>query len=101
MHKESGGLVGPTRLDTAISVENVAKDYRRGTLTVRALDDVSLSIGPGEFVSVLGPRGSGKSPLLHPMGALAQPSPGTVRITGVDAAALSDDELTDFRRHHL
>ena len=84
-----------------LSVEGVVKDYRRGAQTVRALDDVSLTVDAGEFVSVLGPSGSGKSTLLHLMGALDQPTTGCVRVGGVDVAALSDDALTDLRRHRL
>ena len=84
-----------------LSVEKVVKDYRRGIQTVRALDDVSLTVGAGEFVCVLGPSGSGKSTLLHLMGALDTPTTGTVSIGGVDVAGLSDDELTDLRRHRL
>ena len=84
-----------------LNVEGVVKEYRRGTQTVRALDDVSLTVDEGEFVSVLGPSGSGKSTLLHLMGALDTPTRGIVRIAGVDVAALSDDALTDLRRHRL
>ena len=84
-----------------LSVDAVVKDYRRGTQTVRALDDVSLSVAASEFVSVLGPSGSGKSTLLHLMGALDTPTAGHIRIGGVDVAELNDDELTDLRRHQL
>jgi putative ABC transport system ATP-binding protein len=108
MHKDREGLVGATatvgsavEIDAVISVEDVVKEYRRGTQTVRALEGISLAIAAGEFVSVLGPSGSGKSTLLHLMGALDQPTSGTVRIDGVDVGRLSDDELTDFRRRRL
>jgi putative ABC transport system ATP-binding protein len=84
-----------------LSVEGVVKEYRRGTQTVRALDDVSLTVASGEFLSVLGPSGSGKSTLLHLMGALDTPTRGVVSIGGVDVATLSDDGLTDLRRHRL
>ena len=84
-----------------LSVEEVVKEYRRGTQTVRALDDVSLTVDKGEFLSVLGPSGSGKSTLLHLMGALDTPTRGIIRIDGVDVATLSDDDLTDLRRHRL
>jgi putative ABC transport system ATP-binding protein len=84
-----------------LSVEGVVKEYRRGTQTVRALDDVSLTVEKGEFLSVLGPSGSGKSTLLHLMGALDTPTRGTVSIGDVDVATLSDDDLTDLRRHRL
>src|SRR5438045_2920791 len=92
---------GGDPLGEVLSVEKVVKDYRRGIQTVRALDDVSLTVGAGEFVCVLGPSGSGKSTLLHLMGALDTPTTGTVSIGGVDVAGLSDDELTDLRRHRL
>jgi len=109
MHKEREGVpMGATatvgsavELDVVISVEDVVKDYQRGTQTVRALKGVSFAIHRGEFVSVLGPSGSGKSTLLHLMGALDQPTTGVVRIDGVDVGHLSDDELTDFRRQRL
>ncbi|HEV3354661.1 MAG TPA: ABC transporter ATP-binding protein [Acidimicrobiales bacterium] len=84
-----------------LSVEGVVKDYRRGVQTVRALDGVSVTVDAGEFVAVLGPSGSGKSTLLHLMGALDAPTAGSVRIGGVDVAGLSDDDLTDLRRHRL
>ena len=97
MHKDPA----EGRVTEVLGVDGVVKDYRRGTQTVRALDDVSLTVDAGEFVSVLGPSGSGKSTLLHLMGALDTPSAGHVRIGGIDVAALSDDELTDLRRHRL
>jgi len=97
MHKDREGGMGVP----VISVEDVGKTYRRGTQTVRALEGVSLAVNAGEFVSVLGPSGSGKSTLLHLMGALDQATTGTVRIDGTDVGALSDDEVTDFRRRRL
>jgi len=85
----------------AVSVEGVVKDYRRGAQAIRALDGVSLAVDAGEFVSIAGPSGSGKSTLLHLMGALDQPTAGTVRIGGTDLADLDDEELTAFRRHRI
>jgi putative ABC transport system ATP-binding protein len=64
---------------------------------VTALAGVSLSIAQGELVAILGPSGSGKSTLLHLMGSLDRPSTGTVRVTGVDIAALTDRELAALR----
>jgi putative ABC transport system ATP-binding protein len=64
---------------------------------VTALRGVSVTVGAGELVAVLGPSGSGKSTLLHLMGTLDRPSSGTVRVTGHDVAALSDRDLAALR----
>jgi putative ABC transport system ATP-binding protein len=62
-----------------------------------ALSGVSLTVTVGEFVAVVGPSGSGKTTLLHVMGSLDRPSAGTVKITGLDVAALSDRRLAALR----
>ena len=71
--------------DAAIAVENVSKRFGDGRA---ALDGVTLAIEAGEFVAVVGPSGSGKTTLLRLINRLADPSTGTVRIGGVDAASL-------------
>jgi putative ABC transport system ATP-binding protein len=68
---------------------------------VRALDDVSLTIGEGELVAIVGPSGSGKSTLLNVMGTLDRPTHGTVEIGGHDIAALSDRRLSALRGRWL
>jgi putative ABC transport system ATP-binding protein len=64
---------------------------------VTALRGVSLTVQAGELVAVLGPSGSGKSTLLHLFGTLDRPSAGTVRVTGLDVAAMADRELAGLR----
>jgi putative ABC transport system ATP-binding protein len=79
-----------------LEVAQVSKLYP-GSPPVRALDRVSVAVAAGELAAVVGPSGSGKSTLLHLMGALDKPTSGTVRVAGVDAAAMSDRELSALR----
>jgi putative ABC transport system ATP-binding protein len=71
----------------------------RGSLT--ALDQVSMSIGAGDFVSIMGPSGSGKSTLLNIIGCLDTPTSGKVVIGDEDVSALTDEELTRIRRDKI
>ncbi len=79
-----------------IEVDRVSKTYP-GSPPVPALREVSLTICEGELVAVVGPSGSGKTTLLHVMGSLDHPSDGTVRITGLDVADLSDRQVAALR----
>jgi putative ABC transport system ATP-binding protein len=79
-----------------LELDGVSKVYP-GSPPVPALDRASLAVGAGELVAVVGPSGSGKSTLLHLMGTLDQPTAGTVRITGMDAARMRDRELAALR----
>jgi putative ABC transport system ATP-binding protein len=78
----------------SLALQDVVKEYTGG---VRALDGVSLEVGDGELVGVVGPSGSGKSTLLHVMGTLDRPSGGRVSVAGVDVADLDDRELAGLR----
>ena len=79
-----------------LELEDVSKVYP-GEPPVTALDGVSFSVSSGELVGVVGPSGSGKTTLLHLIGTLDRPTSGTVRITGLDVAQLSDRELSRLR----
>jgi putative ABC transport system ATP-binding protein len=79
-----------------LELDQVTKQYR-GSPPVRALAGVSLAVTAGELVAVAGPSGSGKSTLLHLIGTLDKPTSGTVRIIGLDAAAMTDRELAALR----
>ena len=70
-------------------------------IEVRALRDVDLDVGAGEFIVLLGPSGSGKSTLLNILGGLDVPSAGEVRFRDQDLSAASEAELTAFRRRHV
>jgi putative ABC transport system ATP-binding protein len=80
----------------ALELAQVTKTYP-GSPPVRALRGVSFAVARGELVAIAGPSGSGKTTLLHLMGTLDQPTTGTVRITGLDVARLSDRELSGLR----
>jgi putative ABC transport system ATP-binding protein len=84
-----------------IEVSNVVKVYRRGKTEVRALDGVSLTVPKGQFLSVMGSSGSGKSTMLNLLGALDVPTSGTLRIDGKEISRFPDDELSRFRRDRL
>jgi len=84
-----------------IRLDHVVKEFRRGKATIRAVDEVTLSVSAGEFVAVMGRSGSGKSTLLHLMSGLLQPTSGTVHLLGRDLSRLSDDELTLLRRSQV
>lgn len=73
-----------------VRVENLTKIYGSGETAVRALDRLSVELQAGEFVAVMGPSGCGKSTLLNMLGALDQPSEGTVRVAGEDLSNLKD-----------
>jgi putative ABC transport system ATP-binding protein len=79
----------------------LTKTYRTGEVEVRALREVDLDIGAGEFIVLLGPSGSGKSTLLNILGGLDVPSAGEVRFRDQDLSAASEAELTAFRRRHV
>jgi putative ABC transport system ATP-binding protein len=79
-----------------LELDRVSKLYP-GSPPVRALDDVSLAIAPGELTAIVGPSGSGKTTMLHLMGTLDKPTSGTVRVTGIDVAQMKDRELSALR----
>jgi putative ABC transport system ATP-binding protein len=83
-----------------IELLRVTKQFD-GKRNVTALDEVSLSIGKGEMVSIVGPSGSGKSTLLNLIGGLDRPTAGEIRIDGLALGGLTDDELTYVRRDKI
>jgi putative ABC transport system ATP-binding protein len=83
---------------TVLALDAVHKSYPGG---VQALRGVSLRVGRGELLAVVGPSGSGKSTLLHIMGTLERPSSGRLEVAGHDVSALGDRELAGLRARQI
>ena len=84
-----------------VEVRDLARDYRFGTDSVHALRGVSFDIEEGDYVAIVGPSGCGKSTLLNLLGAIDQPSRGTVRIRGNEVGRMRDRDATAFRLRNI
>jgi len=84
---------------TAVQLDRVSRHYDMGESSVRAVDDVSLSIPAGEFLVLLGSSGSGKSTLLNLIAGLDLPTSGTIQAYGQNLASLSSLDLARYRRN--
>lgn len=84
-----------------IRLEDITKRYDRGGAPVFALRDVSLELGRGEYVALLGPSGSGKSTLLHLIGCLDRPTSGRYLLEGEDVGVLDVNRLADLRNRKM
>ena len=91
--------VGETQ--SPLLVEHVTKRFRQGSQIIEALNDVSLTVGRGEFVAIMGASGSGKSTLLHAMAGLTDIDAGRITVDGQDLAKFNDGQLTRFRRERI
>lgn len=80
-----------------INVKRVVKNYREGQRVLRVLNDVSLTIGRGEFCALTGPSGSGKTTLMNMIGLLDRPSDGKILINGSDTTVLNADAASKLR----
>ncbi|MDH5402468.1 MAG: ABC transporter ATP-binding protein [Candidatus Heimdallarchaeota archaeon] len=85
----------------AIVVDQVTKVYSRNDKTIKALNNVSFSVKKGEFFSIVGRSGSGKTSLLNIMGAMEKPTEGRIAINGKTLTSLSEKELTQIRRDEI
>src|SRR3954467_4923824 len=86
---------------TVVQVQNVHKEYRRGSERIDVLQGINLEIPPGDFLALMGPSGSGKTTLLNLIGGAGAARPGTVEGAGEPISRLSDGQLAKWRSRHI
>lgn len=99
-----GSTAGPKSKSGAsaqIVARNLSKTYAMGGSAVHALQDVDLEIAAGEYVAVTGQSGSGKSTFMNLVGALDQPTSGTLTVDGADLGTMSADALAHYRNEKI
>ncbi len=84
-------------MDTVLELNSLSKIYGEGNTVVNAVDEIDLSIKPGEIVLIMGPSGSGKTTLLSMAGLLLSPTSGEIKIAGNDVGSMSSAELSRLR----
>ncbi len=87
--------------DAIVRVEGLSRAFQVGDQTIHALRDVSLSVGRGDFLAVIGRSGSGKTTLLNMIAGLDRPTSGRVIVDGEDVSQMTENQLTDLRRHKV
>ncbi|MBL8818982.1 MAG: ABC transporter ATP-binding protein [Planctomyces sp.] len=84
-----------------VELKNVTKRFRKGDETITPLDDVSLDLAGGDFLSLMGPSGTGKSTLLNLVSGIDRPDSGTIVVNGTEITRLSRGKLADWRAENL
>jgi putative ABC transport system ATP-binding protein len=84
-----------------VEVENVYKAYKRDSLEIPVLENITLSIPEGEFVALMGPSGSGKTTLLNLIAGIDRPTRGSIQVAGDEVSKLSEAQLAKWRSRHI
>jgi putative ABC transport system ATP-binding protein len=84
-----------------VQVRGVSKAYRRDSMAIPVLNDISLDVPEGEFLGLMGPSGSGKTTLLNLIAGIDRPDTGEVSVAGTDVTKLSESELARWRARHI
>jgi putative ABC transport system ATP-binding protein len=84
-----------------IHLEKISRHYHVGSETVKALQEVDISINKNEFVALMGPSGSGKSTLMNVLGCLDTPTSGHYFLSGLDVSKMTDNELAEVRNKEI
>jgi len=84
-----------------VQVRGVSKSYRRDSMAIPVLRDISLDVPEGEFLGLMGPSGSGKTTLLNLIAGIDRPDAGSVAVAGTDVTTLSESEAARWRATHI
>src|SRR5213595_4306263 len=87
--------------NSIVQVRGVSKSYRRDSMAIPVLRDISLEVPEGEFLGLMGPSGSGKTTLLNLIAGIDRPDAGSVIVAGTDVTKLSESELARWRATHI
>jgi putative ABC transport system ATP-binding protein len=84
-----------------VEVQNVFKAYRRDSIEIPVLENITLSVPEGEFLALMGPSGSGKTTLLNLIAGIDRPTRGSIQVAGDEVSKLSESKLAEWRARHI